>query len=138
MMNKALIDSSFLYVLLNPKQKDYERANITIKALSQLIVPYVVLTEVAFLFNREGGILAVTRFINTLIATKLTYEILIPEDFVRMSNIMTTYRDAKFDFVDACLMALSERLNITLICTLDQRDFSIFRPRHVDRLELLP
>jgi hypothetical protein len=27
-----------------------------------------------------------------------------------------------------CFMVLSERLNITQVCTLDQRDFSIFAP----------
>jgi predicted nucleic acid-binding protein len=55
-----------------------------------------------------------------------------------MSEIMTTYHDAKFDFVDCSLMALAERLAITVICTLDQRDFSIFRPNHSDHLTLLP
>lgn len=66
------------------------------------------------------------------------YEILTSADFIRMREIMTDYRDAKFDFVDCSLMALSERLNITQICTLDKRDFSIFRPKHVPHLYLLP
>jgi hypothetical protein len=35
-------------------------------------------------------------------------------------------------------MALSERLNITQVCTVDRRDFSMFRPLHCDYLELLP
>jgi hypothetical protein len=35
-------------------------------------------------------------------------------------------------------MALSERLQITQVCTFDRRDFSIFRPTHYDYLELLP
>jgi predicted nucleic acid-binding protein len=43
-----------------------------------------------------------------------------------------------FDLADCCIMALSERLNITYISTLDRRDFSIFRPRHCDYLTLLP
>ncbi|MCU0482246.1 MAG: PIN domain-containing protein, partial [Anaerolineae bacterium] len=59
-------------------------------------------------------------------------------DFIRMREIMTDYRDAKFDFVDCCIMALAERLNITHICTFDRRDFGIFRPKHVANLNLLP
>jgi uncharacterized protein len=51
---------------------------------------------------------------------------------------MNLYLDSKLDFVDCCLMALSERLNITQICTFDTRDFMIFRPRHVNHLEILP
>jgi hypothetical protein len=35
-------------------------------------------------------------------------------------------------------MALSERLNITQIYTFDRRDFTVFRPKHCDYLELMP
>ncbi len=56
----------------------------------------------------------------------------------RMQVIMEQYGDAKFDFVDVAIMAISERLNIQQICTFDRRDFSIFRPIHCDYLELLP
>jgi predicted nucleic acid-binding protein len=51
---------------------------------------------------------------------------------------MAIYASARLDFVDCCLMALSERLNITQICTYDRRDFSMFRPAHCDYLTLLP
>ena len=40
---------------------------------------------------------------------------------------MEKYADARFDFVDCCIMALAERLAITQICTFDRRDFSIFK-----------
>ncbi len=45
---------------------------------------------------------------------------------------------ASFDYTDAAIMALSERLQITKVCTFDRRDFGIFRPKHCDYLELLP
>jgi len=51
---------------------------------------------------------------------------------------MQQYASANLDFVDCCIMALSERLNIVQVGTLDRRDFSIFRPKHVDYLEILP
>ncbi|MCD4684394.1 MAG: hypothetical protein K8S97_00470 [Anaerolineae bacterium] len=51
---------------------------------------------------------------------------------------MAEYDTARFDFVDCCIMALTERLNITQVCTFDRRDFSIFRPIHCDYLDLLP
>jgi hypothetical protein len=66
------------------------------------------------------------------------YEILTPEDFIRIHAILIQYADAKFDFVDCCLMALAERHTISTICTLDQRDFTIFRPTHIPQLDLLP
>jgi predicted nucleic acid-binding protein len=45
-------------------------------------------------------------------------------------EILRTYPGAKLDFVDCCMMAMSERLNITRVCTFDRRDFLIFRPTH--------
>jgi hypothetical protein len=36
------------------------------------------------------------------------------------------------------VIALAERLNITILVTLDRRDFGIVRPTHVPRLTLLP
>ncbi len=37
---------------------------------------------------------------------------------------MTRYKDRNLGFVDASLLALSERLNIYHILTVDRRDFS--------------
>ena len=51
---------------------------------------------------------------------------------------MERYKDAEFDFVDCCLMAIAERLNIEDICTFDRRDFAIFRPKHCENFTLLP
>jgi predicted nucleic acid-binding protein len=55
-----------------------------------------------------------------------------------MREIMLQYKDAGFDYVDAAIMAISERLNITRVCMFDRRDFPIFRPKHCPALELLP
>ncbi|MDX2078859.1 MAG: PIN domain-containing protein [bacterium] len=138
-MNNVLVDSGFLYVLLDSQHPESKKVQSIGKIYtSRLIVPYVVLTEVAFLFNRDGGVWGVIQFLERLVPMSLTYEILTPADFIRIREIMMTYKDAKFDFVDCCIMALSERLNIKQICTLDKRDFSIFRPKHVAHLDLLP
>ena len=59
-------------------------------------------------------------------------------DIQRVHEIAETYTDAEFDLVDCCIMALAERLNISQVATFDRRDFSIYRPRHCDYLELLP
>lgn len=138
-MNKALVDSSFLFTLFNPKEKDHQEVGkIAQRFRNHLILPYVVLTEVAYLFNREHGTHGLVQFLDQLAQIKFTYEVLTPEDFVRIREILTIYHDAKFDFVDCCLMALAERHKIGVICTLDQRDFAIFRPNHIPQLDLLP
>jgi uncharacterized protein len=40
--------------------------------------------------------------------------------------------------VDAAVIATAERLEIATVVTIDHRDFSVVRPRHVSHFELLP
>lgn len=40
--------------------------------------------------------------------------------------------------MDASLVAIAERLGVTEIATLDRRDFTVVRPRHVGAFVLLP
>lgn len=69
---------------------------------------------------------------------KPTLEALHYADIARARQSFQTYRGARFDFVDCCLMAMSERLHIQAVCTLDEHDFRQFRPQHIDFLRLLP
>ncbi len=80
------------------------------------------------------------RAVQMFATTRTAFEVieLTEQDMTRMQAIMGQYEDAQFDFTDTALMALSERLNITKVYTFDRRDFSIFRPRHCNYLELLP
>jgi predicted nucleic acid-binding protein len=61
---------------------------------------------------------------------------IVNDDLVRVREIMSKY--VQFDFVDCCILALAERLNVTRVCTFDRRDFSSFKPLHCEYLELLP
>ena len=60
------------------------------------------------------------------------------DDYTRAVEILSAYQDVPLDFVDCCITALTERMNITRICTFDRRDFMIIRPSHTDYFELLP
>ena len=55
-------------------------------------------------------------------------------DLARVGELIDRYRDLPADFTDASLVALSERLRCTEVATTDRRDFSVYRPAHVDRL----
>lgn len=138
-MNNILIDSSFLFALNEPKDSNHQRAKaFTEHNNSTYLIPDVVLTESSFLANRAGGVPAVLRFLDRLVTAQPTLQPLTLPDIANARRIMATYPDARLDFVDCCIMALSERLDITQVCTFDRRDFSIFRPQHCDYLDLLP
>lgn len=103
-----------------------------------LLVPVLVVAEVAYLLQREAGPLVELRFMADIIEG--TYEPLPlePIDWVRIAELGTQYRDLPLGTVDASVVAAAERLNITQIATLDRRHFSVVRPAHVDAFELLP
>ena len=136
---KVLIDSSFLYALFNSRELKHESALEFVKTSDDMqMIPDVVLTEVAFLFKRFGGEKAVAVFLESLEFTQPELVSVMLTDLKRVREIMLKYADAKLDFVDCCLMALAQRLEITQICKFDRRDFSIYRADDGDVLELLP
>jgi len=55
-----------------------------------------------------------------------------------VEELLDIYADLRVGFVDAAVLAVTERLRETKLATLDHRHFSVMRPRHVDALELLP
>jgi predicted nucleic acid-binding protein len=137
--SRILVDSSWLIALYDKGS----RAHDTIREVSksfrgQFLVPQVVLPEVLFLLNREIGIQGATRFLQQFNDSQPNLQDVTVADLRRVKEIIQQYATAKLDFVDCCIMALSERLNITQVCTLDRRDFTIFRPKHVRHLEILP
>jgi uncharacterized protein len=137
--SKILVDSSFLIALYDRDSDEYEQMKeIATLYRGRFLIPQVVLTEVVYLLKREVSYQGAIDFLLDFSSSQPDLQDIITVDLMRVSEIMMRYADAKFDFVDCCIMALSERLNITQVCTLDQRDFSIFRPKHCDYLEVLP
>jgi len=51
---------------------------------------------------------------------------------------MERYNDLPLGMVDASVIALTERLGADTVATLDHRHFEVVRPRHVQRLHLVP
>lgn len=137
-MNSMLVDASFLIALSYPRDKNHEKAKgFTLKNKSPLLIPDVVLPEVMYNLRRIGGLPAVLRFAEGLLLSP-PFVALTATDFTRAMAVMKLYRSAELDFVDCCLTALAERLNIIQICTFDYRDFSMIRPQHTDYFVLFP
>ena len=134
-----LTDSSFIYALYNSNDSRHQSAmDFAIPNIIETAVPDVILPEVSYLFLRDLGYVGVQRFLASFKQVNTHWIPLINIDLVRVHEIAEIYASAQFDVVDCCIMAQAERLNITQVATFDRRDFSIFRPRHCDYLELLP
>jgi predicted nucleic acid-binding protein len=138
-MNSMLLDSSFVFAVYSMGDRNHpDAAAFTRNNTAQMLIPDVVLPEVAFLFNRAYGLNGVVDFLKALEVAQPHLEPLLPGDLRRIREIMAAYPEARLDFVDCCVIALAERLDIDRICTYDRRDFSIIRPAHRDYLTLLP
>jgi predicted nucleic acid-binding protein len=61
-----------------------------------------------------------------------------PEDYGRTAELVRRYADLRLGAVDASLVAVAERLGVREIATVNPRDFTVVRPRHVSHFELLP
>ena len=59
-------------------------------------------------------------------------------DWDRVTELLGTYADLNLGLVDASIVAIAERLGVNTVATLNERDFRVVRPRHVDALELIP
>lgn len=55
-----------------------------------------------------------------------------------MRELIATYADLRLGGTDASLIAISERLGIMRVATLNHRHFRTVRPKHCDAFELLP
>lgn len=133
---RVLVDSSFLYALFRKADPDHKVVRAIIETVkADFIIPQVVLTEAAWLFNRAGGMPLVSAF---LAAAEFPLEVVTYDDLRRASRLMGQYPGAKLELVDCCLVSLAERLGITRVATLDRRDFSIVRTQTGDFLTILP
>jgi hypothetical protein len=136
---KILVDSSFIYALFRKADPDHQAVRDVFQNIrAEFIIPQVVLTEAAFLFNRAGGALLVAGFLDLLSSAQLPHESVTYTDLRRARELLTAFHDTKLELVDCCIVALAERMDGTKVATLDRRDFSILRTQRGEFLEILP
>lgn len=135
----VIIDTSVLYALVDMADAAHDRA---VEALGSeveaVIVPQATLPEVCYLIGSRLGATPEAEFVRHLAASDWRLEPLTDADLPRVVSLMREYADAKIGFVDASVVGVAERIGVTRIYTLDRRHFTMIRPAHVDRFELLP
>ena len=93
-----------------------------------LLVPELVISGVAYLLGTRLGVHAEVRFIGDLAAGNLIAHPVAPGDWLRIAELVATYRDLPLGTVDASVVAAAERLEISQVATLDRRHFNVVRP----------
>jgi len=138
-MTDYLLDSGFLYASIDESDKHHESVKDAARRIrGNIILPVPAITETAYFLSKNKSIEEVAKFLDSLSVTKFQLETPTAEDYKRAAAILRKYNDANIDFVDAVIVAIAERLNITKILTVDRRHFSAFKPRHCAAFEILP
>lgn len=134
-----MLDTGFLCALLNCQESRHKDVlDASAKIQGEIYLPTVVTTEVAYLIQRDLDAKSLAEFIELLASESFILVEPIPADYQRSAEVVRQYADSNIDFVDAILVAIAARLNITLMLTIDTRHFRMFRPKHCPEFEILP
>ncbi|MGQ0482367.1 MAG: type II toxin-antitoxin system VapC family toxin [Pseudonocardia sp.] len=134
-----VVDTGPIVALLNDRDDHHARCRDFLATHpGPLLVPTTVFTEVCLLAERRRGTRAELAFLTDIRNGLFTLLDSTSADLDRIAELVETYADLPLGSVDASVIALTERLGLGAVATLDHRHFSIVRPRHVSTLTLLP
>jgi predicted nucleic acid-binding protein len=134
-----IVDAGPLYAAAAEQDNDHSVCEkLLAEATGPLIVPELVVSEVSYLLCDRIGPHAEIAFGRSIAAGELTVEPVLDPEWTRITELTKQYADLPLGMVDASVVALAERHNLTEIATLDHRHFSVVRPRHVASFTLLP
>ena len=115
-----------------------ECAGILRRHHGELVIPAPAVAETAWMIESRLGPAAEARFLRLLTTGELDVIDLTLDDYDRCVQLIETYADMGLVLVDASVVTIAERLRIGTIATLNRRDFTVVRPRHVEAFELVP
>jgi predicted nucleic acid-binding protein len=104
---------------------------------SEIIIPSPTIPEICYMLNKRFGPEIELRFIEDIASAELQVEVLEFKDVLRIPEIIKKYKSLNIGFVDAAVTAISERLHINKILTLDKRHFNTIVPLGFDYFDIL-
>ena len=134
-----IVDAGPLYAAAATRDKNHARcAELLSQATRPLVVPQLVVTEVAYLLADRIGGHAESAFTRSLAQGELVSEPVLAHEWARIAELVDGYSDLGLGVVDASVIALAERLAATEIASLDHKHLGTVRPRHTQAFLLLP
>jgi len=134
-----ILDTGPIVALLDASDPEHERCRAMVAEVGEdLVVPAPVLVEVDYWVLKLFGVAAWETFIEDVGRGAYRLHQLDERDLARAAELERAYEQLDLGLVDAAVIASCERLSETKLATLDRRDFGVVRPRHCERLTLLP
>ncbi len=134
-----VLDTGPIVALLDASDPEHERCRKMVADIGEdLVIPAPVLVEVDYWIAKLFGLATWQIFVEDV--ARGAYRLHQPDerDLARAAELECTYESLDLGLVDAAVIVACERLRETKVATLDRRDFGVVRPRHCERLALLP
>jgi predicted nucleic acid-binding protein len=129
-------------VMLSAADRDEPRHRECAQVLrmhhGDLVMAAPVVAETAWMIESRLGPAAEARFVRLVITGEIEVSDLTISDYARSVQLIEHYADLGLGLVDASVVTIAERLNVTTIARLNHRDFRVVRPSHVDAFDLVP
>lgn len=134
-----VLDTGPILALLDAADPDHDACVAMVDQLAEdLVVPATVLVEVDYWTLKLLGGETWAIFVDDIVRGAYRLEQVVEADLQRAAQLEREYASLDLGLVDASVVAVCERLDEPKVATLDRRDFSVVRPRHVEALRLLP
>jgi uncharacterized protein len=133
-----LIDTGIFVAAADRDEPHHSDCAALLRTRTDLAVTATVIPEAAWLIETRLGPAAEARFLALITSPRFTIIDLLAADYQRAIALIGIYTELGLGFVDASIIAIAERHNMTQIATLNHRDFAVVRPAHCDALDLVP
>jgi predicted nucleic acid-binding protein len=134
-----VVDTGVLVAAIEPRDDHHQPCSELLEGAREVrVVPAPVLVELEYLLRSASDVDAFKAFLDDCARRAFRIEPLLDEDYARVGELLVRYADMRLGFVDAAVLAVTERLREPKLATLDRRHFTVVQPRHVEALELLP
>lgn len=134
-----ILDTGPLYASLDRSDADHAACRSLIEeAREPVVVPAPVLVEVDYWIHVRLHPGVLVALLDDIAAGAYRVEDLTAGDYQRVRHLCDRHGDADIGFVDAAVLAVTERLGEPKLATLDRRHFHTLRPAHVEALQLVP
>jgi hypothetical protein len=133
----AIVDTGALYATVDVDDMDHDACRAVLERPDlELVVPALVVAEAAYLVGRRLGPAIEAAFIRGL--AEIEVEAPLPEEWPVIADLVERYGDFPLGTADASVVSLAERLDTTLIVTLDRRHLGVVRTAAGQSFQLLP
>ncbi|HBC42646.1 MAG TPA: VapC toxin family PIN domain ribonuclease [Pseudanabaena sp.] len=123
-----IADTGFWLALADQQDTHHQAARQKLREIDeQLITTWCVVTETCYLLLKRKGVLAQSKFMESLANGAFETFNLQPDHAQKIAQLMQKYANLPMDLADASLVILAEELGHGRILSVDYRDFNTYR-----------